>query len=124
MLKILPQLFYETPEYQKILVDGLSCIIHKKVHEPVYQKEGYVSTHAITLVLRGTLRLENDNCLAVTVKENQMVFVPKGLYTMSDILPDNGFFEAIVFFFVCQFQIFERLFFISDRRIDLRNVVW
>src|SRR5690242_6111316 len=99
MLKILPQLFYETQEYQKILVDGLSSIIHKKVHEPVYQKEGYVSTHAITLVLKGTLRLENDNCLQVTVKENQMVFVPKGLYTMSDILPENGSFEAIVFFF-------------------------
>ena len=99
MLKILPQLFYETPEYQKILVDGLSSIIHKKVHEPIYQKEGYVSTHAITLVLRGTLRLENDNGLLVTVKENQMVFVPKGLYTMSDILPGNGSFEAIVFFF-------------------------
>lgn len=99
MLKILPQLFYETPEYQKILVDGLSCIIHKKVHEPVYQKEGYVSAHAITLVLKGTLRLENDNGLLVTVKENQMVFVPKGLYTMSDILPKEGSFEAIVFFF-------------------------
>jgi AraC family transcriptional regulator, exoenzyme S synthesis regulatory protein ExsA len=99
MLKILPQLFYETPEYQKILVDGLSSIIHKKVHEPVFQKEGYVSVHAITLVLKGTYRLENENGPLAVVKENQMVFIPKGLYQVSDILPEKGSFEAIVFFF-------------------------
>src|SRR5687767_3131197 len=99
MLKILPQLFYETPDYQKILVDGLSSIIYKKVHEPVFQKEGYVSVHAITLVLKGTYRLENENGPLAVVKENQMVFIPKGLYEVSDILPEKGSFEAIVFFF-------------------------
>jgi AraC family transcriptional regulator, exoenzyme S synthesis regulatory protein ExsA len=99
MLKILPQLFYETPEYKKILVDGLSCIVYKKVDEPVLQKEGYVSAHAITLVLKGTLKIENENGPLITVGENKMVFLPKGLYSISDILPQNGSFEAVVFFF-------------------------
>lgn len=99
MLKILPQLFYQTPEVNKILVDGLSCVIHKEVHESVFQKEGYVSTHAITVVLQGRLRIENDNGNQVQVLQNQMIFLPKGLYMISDIVPDEGKFEAVVFFF-------------------------
>lgn len=99
MVKILPQLFYETPAYKKIMVDGLSCIVYKKLEEPVWHKEGYVSTPAITLVLKGLLRIETEDKLLAEVPENKMIFLPKGLYTISDILPANGSFEAVVFFF-------------------------
>ena len=99
MLKILPQLFYETPEIRKVLVDGLSCVIHKTLQEPVLGKEGYVSTHAITLVLNGKLRIENDRGFLTEVGKDQLIFIPKGLYTISDILIESGPFEAIVFFF-------------------------
>lgn len=98
-MKILPQLFYQTPSVDKILVDGLSCIIHKKLDDPVLHKEGYVSAHAINLVLKGVLRVEKDDGLVTQVNPNQMIFLPKGLYTISDIIPDNGSFEAVVFFF-------------------------
>lgn len=99
MLKILPQLFYQNPEVKKILVDGLSCIIHKEISSAVYHKEGYVSAHAITLVLSGAMRIENDNGFLTHVNERQFVFLPKGLYMISDIIPDHGAFEAVVFFF-------------------------
>lgn len=99
MLKILPQLFYQDPKITKVLVDGLSCIVHKQLSEPVLRKEGYVSTHAITLVLKGILRAETDEGIAKQVNENEMIFLPKGIYTISDILPRNGVFEAVVFFF-------------------------
>lgn len=99
MMRVLPQLFYETPEYKKILVDGLSCIVHKKLDNAVWQKEGYVSAHAITLVLNGELHIENDDGFLAHVTQNKMIFLPKGLYSISDILPKNGTFEAIVFFF-------------------------
>lgn len=99
MVKILPQLFYETPEINKILVDGLSCMVHKKLHAPVWHKEGYVSAHAITLVLKGLLRIENDSGMYTEVSDNKMILLPKGLYTISDIIPKGDRFEAIVFFF-------------------------
>ena len=99
MLKILPQLFYQDPKITKVLVDGLSCIVHKQLSEPVLRKEGYVSTHAITLVLKGILRAETNDGVAKQVNENEMIFLPKGIYTISDILPKNGLFEAVVFFF-------------------------
>src|SRR5688572_3205133 len=99
MMRILPQLFYQTPEVDKILVDGLSCIVHKVVHEAVWHKEGYVSAHAITLVLKGLLQVETDTGIKTQVKANQMIFLPKGLYQISDIIPENDTFEAVVFFF-------------------------
>lgn len=52
MLRILPQTFYEDPNIHKILVDGLSCAVHKKLEVAVYGKEGYIFTHAITMVLQ------------------------------------------------------------------------
>ena len=99
MMRILPQLFYQTPEIDKILVDGLSCIIHKVMHEPVWHKEGYVSTHALTVVLKGMLQVENDDGVKAQVKPDQMIFLTKGLYNISDIIPDNDTFEAVMFFF-------------------------
>ena len=99
MMRILPQLFYQTPEIDKILVDGLSCIIHKVMHEPVWHKEGYVSTHALTVVLKGMLQVENDDGVKAQVKPDQMIFLTKGLYNISDIIPDDDTFEAVMFFF-------------------------
>jgi AraC family transcriptional regulator, exoenzyme S synthesis regulatory protein ExsA len=97
-LKILPQMFYKSPEVDKILVDGLSCIIHKVVRGPVWHKEGYLSAHAITLVLNGTLQVESEGG-KVQVSANQMIFLPKGLYNISDIIPDGNVFESVIFFF-------------------------
>lgn len=99
MLKIVPQVLYHDPTVTKLLADGLSCILHKKIDEAVLGKEGYVSTHAITLVLQGVLKVEDDEGHVTMVEKDQLVFVPKGLYWITDKLPDNGHFECIVFFF-------------------------
>ncbi|HMQ50357.1 MAG TPA: helix-turn-helix transcriptional regulator [Saprospiraceae bacterium] len=99
MLRTLPQTFYEDPNIHKILVDGLSCAVHKKLEAAVYGKEGYISTHAITMILQGTLRVENDDGLFEEVPADHMVLLPKGIYTVSDILPKGGCFEALMFFF-------------------------
>lgn len=99
MLKILPQSFYQNDAVKTVLADGLSCVIHKKMDSQVVQKEGYVSTHAITLVLQGQLRVENDKGFLANVQAGQMIFLPKGIYMISDIIPDTDLFEAVVFFF-------------------------
>jgi AraC family transcriptional regulator, exoenzyme S synthesis regulatory protein ExsA len=99
MMKVLPQSFYESDDYQKVLRDGLSCVIYKKVKQTPLQKEGYVSTHALTLVLQGNLKLENINKGVAYVQANELIFVPKGLYTVSDILLSDEPFVSVVFFF-------------------------
>lgn len=99
MTRIIPLSFYEDPTMKKLMVDGLSCILHKVLYDAKIGKEAYVSTHVINLVLKGTLRLENDQGLFEEVSEGKMVLVSKGLYTVSDIMPSGGHFEALMFFF-------------------------
>lgn len=97
--RILPQKFYDDPAIRKILVDGFSCVIHKKLDAPVLGKEGFLSAHAVTMVMQGTLRIENADGLFDEISAGKMVLLPKGLYTVSDILPRGGNFEAMMFFF-------------------------
>jgi hypothetical protein len=96
----MPQTFFDNEQYIKVLRDGLSAVVYKEVPVDVLQKEGYVSTHAITLVLKGELRIENINKGVAHVRANQLIFTPKGLYNVSDIIHDGeDSFKAIVFFF-------------------------
>jgi AraC-like DNA-binding protein len=99
MLRILPQQFYSMPQARKIMADGLSCIFYKTFDEPVFQKEGYASAHVIIQVRKGRLRIENEDGFLAEVNENNMLFLPKGIYSSSDILPEKGSFEAVMYFF-------------------------
>ena len=100
MIKVLPQAMYERDDIHKILRDGQSCVLYKEIGETTLHKEGFVSTHAITLVLQGRLQIEKYQCGIEMVNEGKMIFVPKGLYMISDCLqPNNEPFMAMVFFF-------------------------
>lgn len=100
MARVLPQALYENNAIHKILRDGQSCVLYKEIGQNTLHKEGYVSTHAITMVLQGRLQIEKYGCGMETVQEGQMIFVPKGLYMISDILlPHKEPFVAMVFFF-------------------------
>lgn len=99
MTKVLPQHFFDNPDIRTLLADGHSCILHKRLNNPLWGKEGFVSTHAITFVRRGKLRVEGAEDRLLEVTEGNMVLLPKGIYTVSDILPESGDFEALMFFF-------------------------
>ncbi|MBI1224535.1 MAG: helix-turn-helix domain-containing protein [Bacteroidetes bacterium] len=125
MIRIVPQQFYENPDIKKIFVDGLSCVIHKRLDEPTYGKEGFVSTHVITYVRQGVLRVENDEGLHVEVTPGKMVFMPKGLYTISDIMPKGGHFDAMMFFIepeVIQ-QFLESLNYTCSKEKSISNIL-
>ena len=98
-MKVVPQVFYKHPKIEKVLVDGLSCVILKSVQKADLQNERYLAAHALTLVLSGALQVENEQGTVTIVNKNQMVFLPKGLYMISDVIPKNDSFKAIVFFF-------------------------
>ncbi|MGY3793962.1 helix-turn-helix transcriptional regulator [uncultured Aquimarina sp.] len=98
-MKVVPQAFYQHPKIEKVLVDGLSCVILKSVQHADLQNERYLASHALTLVLNGGLRIETKEGDLSIVNKNQMILLPRGLYMISDIVPKNESFEAIVFFF-------------------------
>lgn len=81
------------------MVDGLSSIVYKSIDTIDTETDHYVSTHVISIVLKGKLKIktyyEGERFLA---SQNQVVFIPKGRYMTSDIIPENEEFEAVFFF--------------------------
>ncbi|SEL62632.1 transcriptional regulator, AraC family [Aquimarina amphilecti] len=98
-MKVVPQVFYQHPNIEKVLVDGISCVILKSVKQADLQNERYLASHALTLVLNGGLQVETSEGDLTIVQKNQIILLPRGLYMISDIIPKNGTFEAVVFFF-------------------------
>ncbi|TSE07815.1 MULTISPECIES: helix-turn-helix domain-containing protein [Aquimarina] len=98
-MKVVPQAFYQHPKIENILVDGLSCVILKKVEHSDLQNQRYVAAHALTIVLNGALQIETPEGEISIINKNQIILLPKGLYMISDIIPKNESFEAVVFFF-------------------------
>lgn len=98
-MKIVPQLLYQHEKVRKIMVDGLSSIVHKNIDTIDTETDHYVATHVISIVLKGKLKIqtyyEGERFLA---SQNQVVFIPKGRYMISDIIPENEEFEAVFFF--------------------------
>ncbi|MFD2563077.1 helix-turn-helix transcriptional regulator [Aquimarina rubra] len=98
-MKVVPQAFYRHPRIEKVLVDGLSCVILKSVQQADLQNQRYLASHALTLVLKGALQVETTEGDLNIVNKNQIILLPRGLYMISDIIPKDESFEAIVFFF-------------------------
>ena len=98
-MKVVPQAFYASPKIEKISVDKLCSILFKSVSKADFQNERFLASHAITLVLNGALRIESTGNIHTVVNKDEMVFLPKGLYMISDIIPKGGTFDAVVFFF-------------------------
>lgn len=99
-MKVVPQLLYQHKKVRKIMVDGLSCIIHKSIDTIDINTDHYVSSHVLSVVLKGKLNIETYyEEERFTAAQNQLVFIPKGRYMISDIIPENGEFEAVFYFF-------------------------
>lgn len=99
-MKVVPQLLFQHPKVKKIMADGLSCIIYKSIDTIDTNTDHFVAAHVFSVVLKGALKLETfyegERFLAT---QNQVIFIPKGRYMISDIIPENGEFEAVFFFF-------------------------
>ncbi|WP_299529543.1 helix-turn-helix domain-containing protein [Ulvibacterium sp.] len=98
-MKVVPQAFYQNSKIEKILWDGLSCALEKTVSHTDTQNQRYLASHAITLVRNGKLQIETYEGKVRVVQKNELILLPKGMYMISDIIPKNDFFNAMVFFF-------------------------
>ena len=94
-----PQSFLEEPTIPKWLQHGLNCVVYKSAQEVNPNNERYVSAHALTMIQSGSLVVSKHPGEKQIVTSGEMVFLPRGLYFISDIIPDDQPFEAIVCFF-------------------------
>lgn len=98
-MKTVPHAFYEASAVKKLMVKGLSSIIHKRVSQAALDNDRFVAAPALTVVLNGALQISAYDTAPIVISSNQMVLIPKGIYMISDLIPDDDHFEAMVFFF-------------------------
>lgn len=100
MIKVVPQAFFgPTSPFPHTYHDGESCILYKCLETPSLQSDYFVSSHVFTLVLQGEKQVVPYDGVLHRIGRNQGVFIPRDLYMIQDILPDQGQFESWLFFF-------------------------
>lgn len=93
-----PQAFILDNSVKKILLNGQNCLIDKTVDVPTLDSHWYVAQHALIYVGKGSLVVKTDYALS-TVNEGQIVFLPIGVYVVSELIKAGEKFEALAFFF-------------------------
>lgn len=100
MLKTVPRLFFKYPKRFKHLAGNRNqCILYKTLSMNSEQGTYFVSQHVITLVLKGKKTIQTEDGSVLQVKAGQFAYIPRDLYMIQDIIPENGEFESWLFFF-------------------------
>lgn len=96
---LLPQRLFESPEVRIIMRDGNVCVLQKSLSAAVVQREGYISNHAVSIVRAGEQHIRTYDDTLIKVKAGEVLFIPRGVYQVSDLLPQSGNFESLLFYF-------------------------
>ncbi|MEM7038506.1 MAG: AraC family transcriptional regulator [Bacteroidota bacterium] len=98
-MQIVPQRLFGLPHVRHWRVKDLGAIVHKSLSSPLQGQLSYLSCHAVALVLKGVQEISTYEGDLVQNGPGDVLFLPRGLYTISDLLPENQQFEALVFYF-------------------------
>jgi AraC-like DNA-binding protein len=96
---VLPQRLFEHPNVAILLRNQTSCILHKRLEKPLLKRTGYVSKHVLGLVLAGEQQLQTYEGERLTIRAGEGVLLPSSMYVISDLLPKQGAFESVLFYF-------------------------
>jgi len=96
---LLPQRLFQDPNARVLWQDGERCMLHKILPDPLYDREGYISRHAVSLVLSGEQRIRTFDEEMIRVRAGQLAIISRGLYVVSDLLLGDKPFESILFYF-------------------------
>ena len=96
---IIPQRLFDDPRVQVIMQDGHTCILKKTITDPLVNREGYISNHVVSIVLQGRQQIKTYEEEVIEVTGPAILFIPRGLYYVSDLLPHHASFTALLFYF-------------------------
>ena len=94
-----PQRLFNLSSVRVLFRKEKTSILHKRLYDAVQGRESYVSAPALSLVLRGSQRIEDRQGRIVDLRPGEMILLKKGIYTISDLLTVDGVYESLVFFF-------------------------
>ena len=98
-MKLIPQRLFDNKQVKTILRDGNVCILTKELSAPVLNQEGYITNHVISILFSGHQRIKTYEGQIITVAPMEVVFIPRGLYHVTDLMPEKGKFKSLLFYF-------------------------
>lgn len=96
---LIPQQLFGEKEVKTILRDGNVCILEKQLSQPLINREGYISNHVISILLSGQQQIKTYEENQITINAGEILFIPRGLYHITDLLPKQGHFHRLLFYF-------------------------
>ncbi|MEM9983207.1 MAG: AraC family transcriptional regulator, partial [Bacteroidota bacterium] len=74
-------------------------ILKKKVTRTIQNRQSYVEKHVASIVLEGEQIIKTSEGNSIRIKQGEIGFAHKGIYTVTDVLPQKGCFQSVHFFF-------------------------
>ena len=96
---LIPQRLFGDKQVTSILRDGNICILSKELTQPIVNREGYISNHVISILLSGEQHIRPVDGKTIKVKPQEVLFIPRGMYYVSDLIPAEGTFKSLLFYF-------------------------
>ena len=78
--------------------DGNVCILEKSLSKAVKERQGYVANHVVSIVLEGKQVIKTYEENIVRVSAGEILFIPRGVYYVTDLLAGNGSFRSLLFY--------------------------
>ena len=76
-----------------------SGILHKNIKENLINVEFYTQSFTIVFNCNGKETITSYDCDSVNIAEQELLFLPKDMYLISDFIKTNKNLEAYLFFF-------------------------
>ncbi|MEZ4688406.1 MAG: hypothetical protein R3B47_20805 [Bacteroidia bacterium] len=91
---LIPNRLLEAP-FVNLVCHNQDCVIlSKKISTNLYDRESYVVKHAISIVVKGRQHIRSEQGLNLNIEAGHVAFIPKGLYTVTDLIAEDGEFES------------------------------
>jgi AraC-like DNA-binding protein len=95
----LPKALYNHQGVKKILYHNDSCILYKRLGESLLDQEKISTSHCVVFVVKGKVEVKTYEGECVASHENEMLFMPRDTYLISDFIKDQDCIEAFLIFF-------------------------
>ena len=96
---LVPQRLFGNKEVTTILRDGNVCILRKELSQSLINREGYISNHVVVMLLEGDQQIKTFEEELIKIKAGEVLFIPRGMYHITDLKPEGGKFRSLLFYF-------------------------
>ena len=96
----IPDRLLDLPFVEVLFADSQVVCLAKEVTKPFENRPSYVSKHAVSVVLAGKQRIADEEGQVIHLAPGDVGIIKKGIYTVTDLLPDEGgAFRSFHFYF-------------------------